>query len=209
MLKGLSRLLVVLVLLAPTVVMASPPDWCVRIFVNEEGDYVPESMGSGSLIASDLVVTNHHVVRDRKDDSSIQVMFPDWKIAADARVIAESKKWDLAIIQIRKTIKTPIPLGRDPQYLDKASMHGYGYGIYATGPGTIDSYVEIEGVGSTEGDEKDDLMVLDGVGARQGDSGGAVTHEGKLMGVISMSDGKSTIFIVQSQVRKLLKTINR
>lgn len=212
----LKSLLVLSIILSPCVVQAMPPDWCVRIFVNDKDEkrgeaFFPESLGSGTLISPTLVVTNWHVVRDRKDKQAIQVMFPDWTLAADAEVIAQTKMWDLAIIRIRATKKKPIAWGEDPK-VDKqgkpetvAHIHGYGYGVYATGSGTMRSGpAPDEKFFGTE--EADDLIVIRGVGARRGDSGGGVTDkDGKYLGTLNASNGRETLFIVQSQVRKLLK----
>lgn len=198
---------------------AMPPEWCVRVFVNDKDDrrgeaFFPESIGSGTLVSSTLVVTNWHVVRDRKSKTDVQVMFPDWTVAEDAEVIAQDRMWDLAIIRIRTTTKKPIEWGEDPK-VDRdgkpetvAHIHGYGYGVYATGSGLCRSGpAPDEKFFGTE--EADDLIVIRGVGARRGDSGGGVTDkDGKYIGTLNASNGRETLFIVQSQVRKLLAANN-
>lgn len=210
--------LVLSLLLVTTAAYAMPPEWCVRIYVNDKDDkkgeaFFPESIGSGTLISDTLVVTNWHVVRDRLNSTSLQVMFPDWTIASDAKVIAQDKMWDLAIIKISKTRKKPIKWGQDPKVdkqgkpVTEAHIHGYGYGVYATGKGTMRSgpAPDEQFFGT---DEADDLIVIKGVGARRGDSGGAVTDkDGKYIGTLNASNGRETLFIVQSQVRKLLATV--
>lgn len=215
--RTLKLSLILSVLLMPCIAQAAPPEWCVRVFVNDKDEkkgeaFFPESIGSGTLVSPTLIVTNWHVVRDRKSKTDIQVMFPDWTVAEDAEVIAQDRMWDLAIIRIRATKKKPVTWGEDPK-VDKegkpetvAHIHGYGYGVYATGSGTMRSGpAPDEKFFGTE--EADDLIVIRGVGARRGDSGGGVTDkDGKYIGTLNASNGRETLFIVQSQVRKLLKS---
>lgn len=192
-------------LCVPAIAAAAPPGWCVRVFVNEDDHYAPEAIGTGVLVDHEYVVTNVHVVVDRKDDKSIQVMFPDWTVARDAEVVKVMPLWDLALIKIKRTKREPIKFGDDPAIGDKCVMHGYGYGVYATGGGEVIGAADVDGLGSKEGELWDDILVLDGVGARSGDSGGAITKDGKLVGILNMTTGRQTVFIVQSQVRRLLR----
>lgn len=205
MLKSIMRTALVLgLLLVPSVLMAQPPSWCVRIFVNEEGDYYPESMGSGVLVAPEYVVTNVHVVMDRKDDKAVQVMFPNWTVAAEPEVVYTDAQWDIAIIKIRPTKNKYLEFGSDPEYQTKVTMHGYGYGVYARGKGKVEGIIETDDLG--DGKDKDDIRWMSGMSARQGDSGGAIVQNGKLAGILNMSDGVScTVFIVQSRVKAILK----
>ena len=200
MMKHLLIGVATLVCSAPLTSHAIPPEWCVRIFVDEQDDYVPESMGSGTLISPSLVVTNNHVVElAKKSDKSVTVMFPDWTIAKSAKVVATSVSKDLAIIRIAKTKRKALPLGVDPRAGDKATLHGYGFGIYAKGEGLVTGTVYIPDVG-----EMDRLADMP---ARFGDSGGPIVANNTLIGVTSRTDGEATYFLVQSEVRKLLAKV--
>lgn len=187
-----------------------PPSWCVRVYISKRGnDNVPESMGSGSLISPTRVVTNHHVVEGRESDDSVEILFGDWTVIT-GKVVAESEQWDLAIIEIEAVKYKPLPIGDEPTPSTIGAIHGYGYGPYRTVPGLISGFVDLtkHGMGSTEGEEKDDFRIIIGAGARSGDSGGAVVSDGKMVGILNMSNGKNTLFIVPTQLRNLLKTLD-
>jgi len=194
----------------PTPTQPTPPDWCVRIFVDHKGDRIPEWMGSGALVADDLIVTNWHVISDRKRlGSPVTVMFNDWTFAKDVKVIASSKQWDLALLSIKTTDRKPVEFATDPPEGITGRIHGYGFGSYETGTGRVGGYIIRDDLGTKDktNNEHDDIRSLHGIGARQGDSGGAVTDDnGKLIGVLNMSNQreKLTVFIVQSQLRKMI-----
>jgi len=205
-------LILLFTVMLPSVGLAqTPPDWCTRIFVDAEKDRIPEWMGSGVLISEDLVITNFHVVENRKRlGNPVTVMFNDWTFAKGAKVIARSKMWDLAVIKIEKTDKTPIKFAADPVEGIRGSIHGYGFGSYETGSGTVGGFIQSDDLGTddTTNGEHDDLRVLRGIGARQGDSGGAVTDkDGNLIGILNQSNSSCTIFIVQSQVKKIVSKL--
>jgi len=167
-------------------------------------------MGSGSLISPTRVVTNFHVVEGREADNAVEILFGDWTVIK-GKVVAESEQWDLAIIEIESVTYKTLPIGQDPKANVSGSIHGYGYGPYLKQTGIISGFVNATsmGLGSDEGDEADDLRLLVGAGARSGDSGGAVVRDGKLVGILNLSNGKNTVFIVPTQLRNLLKTLDK
>jgi S1-C subfamily serine protease len=199
----------VLTIFTPVLEANTPPEWCVRIYVNKRGSALtPESMGSGTLISPTLIVTNHHVVEGRKSDLSIKVLFgSDWT-TVHGRVVAESKVWDLAIIEIPETEKTPCTLGVDPPSNREGTIYGYGFGPFLYQTGKIGGFIDHPTKGVDEGEFKDDIRILMNASARPGDSGGAVICNGRLCGITSMSNGRHTLFIAQSQLRILLRDNN-
>ena len=212
MVKFVTTFLLAVTLLAGNT-YAGPPDWLVRIFVNEDGPKVgegmfsPESLGSGVLVAEDLVVTNNHVVRDAlKGRDQVQVMFPDWSVAGWAEVIKTDPENDLALIRIKTTKRTPVKLDKTVEVLDSGTIHGYAYGLYGYGSGTVTGHA----LAISEGEEKGHSVVeLTGISARLGDSGGGVVNsDGELIGITSMSDQVSvTYFIPTQKVIDLMKLV--
>lgn len=206
MLRFLAATVMVLTLFNPVALAGGPPEWLVRVFVNEqgaavgEGMFQPESLGSGVLVGEDLVVTNNHIVRDiAKGDNQIVIMFGDWSVSSKAVLLKTDAKKDLALIRISKTKKKPVEILNKCPPLVLGVLHGYGYGLYAYGQGITTGLA----MAGPDPDDMHEVIELTGISARFGDSGGGVVNSsGKLIGVISMSDQVDTSYLVPCDVVK-------
>lgn len=181
----------------------APPDFCVRVFVDDKGGSpVCDSQGSGTLISPTEIVTNHHVVRDRKENK-VLIMFTDWEWTT-GKVIREDKIWDIAIVQIDKTDRTPAVLGETPCDDESLTIHGYGFGIPASITGTLSDCIP----SPTAAKGQSGLRFVAGAGARGGDSGGPVTYNGKYVGTLVATNGVDTLYITVERVNKIRKVPN-
>lgn len=181
--------ILVLAFAGPAVADVPPPN-VVRIFVEDKEGM---SMGTGTLVRPDLIVTNNHVIRDR--GGMIRVLFPDWSVW-QATVVKTDKRWDLAALKIKPVKIPPMKLGKHPKVGDVVTVGGYGSGWYESNSGKIVDFYKPDA--KSPGD-----IVNVGTMVRNGDSGGPITGNGKLVGVLfGCSDG--TYGTDVGQVRKFL-----
>jgi len=171
-----------------------PPANVTRILVEDRDKGM--SFGTGTLIRSDLVITNWHVVKDR--GGTVRVLFPDWSVSI-AKVVKTDKLWDLAALRIEPVLLPPMELGEKPEKGDLVTVGGYGSGWYKSGSGKILKFY-------TPGPNKTDEVIQIDARVRNGDSGGPIIKDGKLVGVIfGSSDGTYGSHIVP--VRKFLRGV--
>ncbi|KPK52826.1 MAG: hypothetical protein AMS22_08375 [Thiotrichales bacterium SG8_50] len=174
-----------------SVKVTTPPPNVVRVFAEERGG---TSNGTGVLIAPNLIVTNHHVIRD--GTGKVQVMFPDWTLY-DATIVKADKRWDLALLRIDPVLIPPMPLGETPSYGARVTVGGYGPGFYAQSEGPVVKFYQPDKTSPP------DLFSVDAL-VRSGDSGGPVQLRGKLVGVLfGCSDG--TYAVAVDRLRKFLE----
>lgn len=139
------------------------------------------SHGSGVLFWVDKnggwVVTNEHVVKDRRGD--VVVTFPDG-IKYKANVGRTDAKLDLAWLHIVKPHVKPVKVAKvEPSINEQCDIAGYGSGSYLQQSGRLHNFV-----GSTS--REPELMQVMGCRARQGDSGGPIFNSrGELVSVLS------------------------
>jgi S1-C subfamily serine protease len=161
------------------------------------------SHGSGSLVSPSLVLTNNHVVCDRKSDDSVEVWFPDGTIV-DGKVIKTDKINDIAAIRIACSLKPYILLsGKTLQISETLTLHGYaGKYNYRSDTGVIGQFESPTRAGPNN------FLRLDGAEARDGDSGGPLTlQDGTLGGVLFGSSGGRTSGVRISVVRKFVESL--
>jgi hypothetical protein len=91
-------------------------------------------VGSGVLVAPDLILTCNHVVNDRLN-SKIEVLFPNWDVVI-GDVIKVNGKHDVALIKLKEPRKGYIQLGPTPRFKDTLTIRGFGYGPYLRQTGT-------------------------------------------------------------------------
>lgn len=165
-----------------------PPSNVVRVQVMEK-DNLP-AYGTGALLSRRWVITNNHVVRGRKSDSSIKIIFPDWTVHT-GRVIKAEVGPDLAAIRLDEvTTVIPLKLGSKPEMGDTIHFWGYGSAIPRKATGKVTNFLGSRGETKTgrkvEIEEAGNLMEIDAP-ARNGDSGspflnGADEYVGTLFG---------------------------
>lgn len=196
-------LLLVASFLVATSVFAHPhcPSGAVRIYVYEDNDAFPDSYGSGAVISATQVLTNWHVVKDRRKNNPIKVRFPDGSRRA-AIVVSSSEKWDIVILKIHSTQATPFKLGKRPQAGERVTIQGFGSDYeYIAAQGTVSNQFFFPAE-----NDPGDFFQVEGVVARQGDSGGPVTdHNGHLIGILfaSDTDDKFTLGVTIDRIQKV------
>ncbi len=192
----MKHLLAALLVLALTgqAVADVPPPQAVRVFVEEGGGM---SMGTGTLVRPDLIVTNNHVVRDR--DGVIRVLFPDWTVVA-AKVVKTDKRWDLAALKIEPVKIPPMKFGKHPKVGDIVTVGGYGSGWYEKHSGKIIDFYK------PDAKSPGDIVNVNAM-VRSGDSGGAIIKDGELVGVLFGCSDDGTYGADIGQVRKFLKDV--
>ena len=176
----------------------------VRVVVDDGGS---QSLGSGAYVdtgmsdgkEAGLVVTNHHVIRDRR--GSVSVVFPDG-FRSSAKVLGSDPTWDLAALAIWRPQVEPLPLAEtQPERGERLTIHGYGSPSqgYRAATGTFDRFVSFDR-GATF-----DALQINGAQARQGDSGGPVTRDtGELVGVLDAAGPGITVGAGLNRVRVFL-----
>lgn len=170
-----------------------PPSNVVRVQVMEK-DNLP-AYGTGALLSERIVVTNNHVIRNRKNNSSIKIIFPDWTIHTGKVVKAEVGP-DLAAIRLDEvTTVTPLQLGTKPKMGDTIHFWGYGSAIPRKATGKVTNFLgsrsETRKGRNVEVEKGGSLMEIDTT-ARNGDSGSPfLDAEGRYVGTLFGSDDTS------------------
>lgn len=190
--------LVVLLSLVTTVVAEAPPEFCVRVFVEDTEGH---SMGSGTLVAPHLIVTNEHVVRDRKAGGSVKVLFPNWDVV-NGKVVKTDKRWDIAVILISPVDIEPVVFAKQWQAGELLTIYGYGMGYPASATGRY--FAEY----SPDANSPAQWIEIKGVRARQGDSGGPILNaSGEYVGTLFGSVTNFTVGTRVDRVKKILGTL--
>lgn len=191
--KRLLAAILVLSFAAPAIADVPPPN-VVRVFVEEGKEGM--SMGTGTLVRPDLIVTNNHVVRDR--DGTIRILFPDWTVVT-AKVVKVDKKWDLAALKIESVKIPPMKFGKHPKLGDVVSVGGYGSGWFESNSGKIVDFYK------PDAKSPGDIVNVEAM-VRNGDSGGPIISNGELVGVLfGCNDG--TYGTDVGQVKRFLEGV--
>jgi len=196
----------ILLLLAASAVAQTPKLATVRIHTWGDKERivgfpeVPNGHGSGVYVSPNQVLTAWHVVEYRKKFSlvaehpnSVQVRFADghkcW-----ATVEAEDAITDVALLRIHPhpTI-TPLEMGTNRARNDVVRLHGYGFDYeYRMFRATVANRMSpIEPTEIKDGwseasvaDPNGPWVNLFGAVVRPGDSGGPITKDGKVTGIV-------------------------
>jgi serine protease Do len=161
------------------------------------------SFGSGTLIYKQgkhaLLVTNHHVIRDSKEE--ILVSFPNG-FRSSAKVVASDPTWDLAALLIWSPSIDAVQITKKaPQSGDELTIAGYGSGRYRAVSGICSQYVS---PGLSQPHEMVELKAV----ARQGDSGGPIfNQDGELAGVLFGAGWRTTAGSYSGRVKKFLDPV--
>lgn len=181
------------------------PEWAVRVYTHNDTNDQFDSVGSGSLISPNLVLTANHVTRFAIPGNSIEIRFSDGK-RIRGMVIANDNNADASIVQlVRHTTKTPVGV---------AEMITEGVGIKSAGFGTDYEFVWNHGkyekrlqlllMPSDTGvwlnwrdDPEGDYVLFSDMTSRHGDSGCAAIQNGLLVGIVTSTNAKTRKTTVQ------------
>ena len=178
----------------------------VRVYVHENSDCYIDSYGSGFLVSPTQVLTNHHVVSDRRRAKkgakcAIQLRFYNGD-RAYAVVISQNRPWDVALLEIKAVNFPVLQLGERPTEGQTAFVHGCGSDYeYRAAQGTVGA-TNI----SPPGLDITDLMTVEGTPSRFGDSGGPITDlRGLVIGILNTTDDSDTGGIMIDRVQKVFE----
>jgi hypothetical protein len=203
-LGGLLAALVVSLLLKPVAAAefsADVPHPAVARIMSVETNAA--SFGSGTLVYKQgkhaLLVTNHHVIRDSKEE--ILVSFPNG-FRSSAKVVASDPTWDLAALLIWSPAMDAVAITKTaPEPGERLTIAGYGSGRYRAVSGICSQYVS---PGLSQPAEMVELKAV----ARQGDSGGPIfNQEGELAGVLFGAGWRTTAGSYSGRVKKFLDPV--
>ena len=151
-----------------------------RVYVELENG--KKAWGTGVVVRSDLVVTNHHVVKGRREKGNqvIEIVFPD-AAREHSTVIKEDTVWDLAAIRLNKLSRVPLRITKTiPKCGERLHTGGYG--------GDANRWRNFSGELLGYSWPKNELRagwIRIGGNARFGDSGGPVVNDaGELVGIL-------------------------
>lgn len=171
----------------------------VAVILTEDGK------GTGFVVSDDgLVVTNHHVVQNRKQ---ITVAF-DGNGRYAAETVAEDRINDLAVLRMEAVPDiSPLPLSDSPDYPSDQRVQFIGNPLNFYG-------IANEGrlIGETGWADRTAPVILLDAPVYRGNSGSPVFHDREVIGVIfAITDlescGKVGMFIRSEEVRALLHTV--
>lgn len=165
----------------------------VRVVMPVTGSQA-RNLGSGSVVAPGLVVTNFHVVEETHDGRGSVIFQSGERVAA--KLIDYSTGDDLAVLQLAKSKGEPAPIGlADASVGDTLVIAGFGGGTLLPQGGTF--------AGVFGGN-----MVVSGAQSRQGDSGGPIINtRGQLVGVLWGARSGETVGRPCGRLRRLLERI--
>ena len=167
------------------------------------------SMGSCTYIGNGLFVTNHHVVEG--NTRAVVETLDGEKYPCD--VLIASKEDDIAIIEADGPVILPsVQIAERPVKAgEKVTAYGYGASYHDTDP-AIDrrEWVgSMRGTGRIGGSVSDNAYVFSNP-AIPGDSGGGCFNEdGEYIGPLFGTDGKNTYACMNSELHKLLRSLDR
>lgn len=187
---------ILFVILFALPVKASPPDWCVRILIEDSGDDVIDSAGSGCLISPEYIITNYHIA---VDSNKIHILFSNWDTTT-ATLVKKDKIRDLALLKIDKTYRKPCTLASRSRLSESVSITGYGQGLWGVGQGKVSKFL------NARRNLRETHLLVTGYGARPGDSGGAVLNAaGELVGINSRAGATTTVIIRVEEIKSFVK----
>lgn len=169
------------------------------MIVMTDGGNRPVSLGSGFIVAPNIVVTNYHVVSDAKRGTLKFV--GDKDIYSISRIVATDPKSDIALLEVNGLNAPPLSLGADepPQVGDDIYVIGSPKGFEGTfSRGNVSGIREI--------DDVQHLQITAPIS--EGSSGGPVLNSsGQVVGVAvaTYKGGQNLNFAIPAKyVRRVL-----
>lgn len=173
--------------------LKKPLQQCVKIHTSDRDG--GGSRGTGTYVATRLVATCAHNVRNRLSDDSVEVEFPSSEMLA-GKVVYFDETCDVAIIELDRTPRCkPLYMSEELTDGEPLAIQGYARG-YRQVWGTLS--VDKHGPAGQ-------WRTVAGASAVQGESGGPVLNKiGAFVGVLWGSDGSQTYFTPAAEVIKRL-----
>ncbi|MFA6219521.1 MAG: serine protease [Erythrobacter sp.] len=207
----LTRIAALLALVTPGLAQAEPADidaaarGVVRVvIIGQEGDeLVPISHGTGFAVASDMVVTNAHVVRDamRDEDLRIGIIPSGGGEAVYGQLIQISTRNDLALVRVTGSLRLPALVLAGGASPDSGDVTSVGYPMNVDRAQGLDlgdifrSQPPVKSRGSVSGERPSRQFdsILHTAPIARGNSGGPLLDNcGRVLGVNSFgSDNDS------------------
>lgn len=184
-------------LLGERVQPAQLPDYVVQVQV-EYKDHT--DVGSGSLIASDKILTCFHNVRDMpiKRAKSLRVKFPNG-VVRECEVVKTDRQNDLALLSIQPVLTPPVEPGEPVVKGDSVTIYGYpgGY-VPAAVSGQVVGFAGHTIRGPTN------IFIVNEAGGGGISGGPAIDSEGHLVGVMFGSADYSRVTGIE-EIRRFLE----
>lgn len=163
------------------------------------------SYGSGTIVSRRggvaYIVTCWHTFRDSGGRGRALV----WAAGRqyDAAMVCVDELWDVALLKIADPGIRPLPLSdATPARGQQIWLAGFGGGRYRHAAGQLAGFAAPDRAGSAF-----ELMTVS-TGARQGDSGGPMIGvRGRVVGIISATDGRSTYGCCLPRLRRILRAV--
>lgn len=170
-----------------------PFQQCVKIHTSDRGG--GSSRGTGTYVATRLVASCAHNVRDRLSDDSVKVEFPSSEMLA-GKVVYFDETCDVSIIELSSTPRCK------PLYMSEELTDGEPLAIQGYAP----EYRQVWGILSVDKHgSAGQWRTVEGASALQGESGGPVLNKiGAFVGVLWGSDGSKTYFTPAAEIIKRL-----
>lgn len=167
------------------------------------------SMGSCTYIGNGLFVTNNHVVEGCT--RAVVETLDGEKYPCD--VIISSKEDDIAIIEADGPVILPSVriADRATRLGEGVTAYGYGASYHDTDP-AIDrrEWVgSVRGTGRIGGSVSDNAYLFSSPSIPGDSGGGCFNSDGEYIGPLFGTDGKNTYACMNSELRELLRSLNR
>ena len=167
------------------------------------------SMGSCTYIGNGLFVTNHHVVEGCT--RAVVETLDGEKYRCD--VLVASKEDDIAIIEADGPVILPsVRIAERPVRAgEKVTAYGYGASYHDTDPaiGRREWVGYVRGNGRIGGSLGDNAYVFSSPAIPGDSGGGCFNSDGEYIGPLFGTDGRNTYACMNSELHKLLRSLDR
>jgi len=167
------------------------------------------SLGSCTYIGNGLFVTNRHVV-EGNSDGVVQTLDG---VCYQCSVVVSSAEDDIAVLESKSPVVLPsVRISKRPvRPGEKVTAYGYGASYHDTDP-DIDrrEWVgKVSGRGRVGGSVSDNAYLFSSPSIPGDSGGGCFNSDGEYIGPLFGTDGKNTYACMNSELHKLLRSIDR